>query len=137
MQDRLMTRQELTPTENFEKLLLDLIDYLKGTLVPYEDQHGQVQCIHDGRPEVHPNFAYILTDSVHEVSRVIGLIKRGVQPLVLIEDFTFEIKLDSPGHDNDGLSCEKKENAFDEVGQQKQSCLPKCQTLHPSKCIAF
>jgi hypothetical protein len=32
----------LTPIEKFESLLLELIDYLKATLVPIEDPDGQI-----------------------------------------------------------------------------------------------
>ena len=42
MLDRLKTRQELTSTEEFEKLMIDLTEYLKDTLVAYKDQQGQV-----------------------------------------------------------------------------------------------
>ena len=42
MQNRLITRWELTPIEKFESFLLELIDYLKATLVPIENPDGQI-----------------------------------------------------------------------------------------------
>ena len=42
MIDRLETRKELTQKEKFESFMVDLIEYLKDTLVQYEDQQGQV-----------------------------------------------------------------------------------------------
>jgi len=42
MQNRLITRWELTPIEKFESFLIKLVDYLKATLVPIEDSEGQI-----------------------------------------------------------------------------------------------
>ena len=42
MLNRTLTIWELTPVEKFESFLLELVDYLKATLVPVEDPNGQV-----------------------------------------------------------------------------------------------
>jgi hypothetical protein len=45
MQNRLITRWELSPVEKFEKFLIELVDYLRDTLVPFEEPDGQIQYI--------------------------------------------------------------------------------------------
>ena len=65
------------------------------------------------------------------------LVKRCIEALVLIEDGAFEIVLNPPRHDDDGLPGEEEKNAFEQVGQQEQPRLPKCEALHPSQSVLF
>ena len=46
MQNPTLTRWELTPIEKFESLLLELIDYLKATLVPIESRWTNLVYVH-------------------------------------------------------------------------------------------
>ena len=42
MQNGVITQWELTPEEKFEDFLIELVDYLKATLVPIEDPNGKI-----------------------------------------------------------------------------------------------
>ena len=42
MQNRTITRWGLTPIEKFESFLLELIDYIKATLVPIMNPNAQI-----------------------------------------------------------------------------------------------
>ena len=93
-------------------------------------QNRQVQGVHDGRAEVHADVADVFADAVHQVAGVVGLVKSRVQHLVVVVNRGFQVVLDQPAHDDDGLACEEGKHAFDQVGQQEQPRLRQSDPHH-------
>src|SRR5689334_3549705 len=64
----------------------------------HRNQRNKVHQVHDGRTGEHPYPAYILGHATHKVTCTMGLIKTGIQLLVMIKDLIFLIKLDMAAH---------------------------------------
>ena len=77
-------------------------------------QYDQIDRIHDGRTEIHPDLADILRDPIHKISRVIAFIEAHAQTLVLGIDLILQIVFDESGHDDDSLSGEEQKDPFDQ-----------------------
>ena len=93
-------------------------------------QDCEVQGVHDGRAEVHADVADIFADSIHQVAGVLGLVKGGVEHLVVVVNRGFQVVLDQPAHDDDCLACEEGKHAFDEVCQQEKPRLRQSNPNH-------
>src|SRR6185437_17614 len=84
------------------------------------DGHEQVGEVHDRWTGKHTDAADVLRHPAHQVTGAMGLVKIGIQLLVMIVYLFFLIVLDMTAHHNDGLSHEEKKAPADQ--RQHKEC---------------